>query len=462
MVRDLRDLRAPATPDELADFETDVLAGFVLARASAGLADGTISGDVNHLEQVRAWFGKPLWDMEPADADAYFGQVLRAAAKGTRLGRAQALTTFFAFLELRHKVEIHAMTGRFVECPIDEMNKPRGRKQAALRIPPTEAEVKVLFAGWREELTSCRKFGPTARNYVAAQLMSQVGLRVNEARNLDLADIKWELGRFGKLHVRIGKGARGSGPRERMVPLINGADRTLRWFVEDVWGHFDDDHRRPGAPLFPSERKNTDGTCRRVGDDALRAGLAGAACTHLPGWADTLSPHVLRHFAGEPALSIGCGPDRDPGAIRSFLDLLDSELRSRSPDPDRRRLGRGPTTRGESPGRTAVMKWNLRLAAANRGIWKASELQHMLAEHGLVISAGKMSGLWSGNPASIKLDDLDIICAVLGCPIGEVLVPEPERVQKPGTATISKAVAAGNTGSVVTPKRRDGRSLPPV
>ena len=286
VVRDLRDLRAPATPDELADFETDVLAGFVLARASAGLADGTISGDVNHLEQVRAWFGKPLWDMEPADADAYFGQVLRAAAKGTRLGRAQALTTFFAFLELRHKVEIHAMTGRLVECPIDEMNKPRGRKQAALRIPPTEAGVKVLFAGWREELTSCRKFGPTARNYVAAQLMSQVGLRVNEARNLELADIKWGLGRFGKLHVRIGKGARGSGPRERMVPLINGADRTVRWFVEDVWGHFDDDHRRPGAPLFPSERKNTDGTCRRVGDDALRACLAGAACTHLPGWAD--------------------------------------------------------------------------------------------------------------------------------------------------------------------------------
>ena len=34
--------RAPAGPEELADFETDVLAGFVLARAAAGLADGTI------------------------------------------------------------------------------------------------------------------------------------------------------------------------------------------------------------------------------------------------------------------------------------------------------------------------------------------------------------------------------------------------------------------------------------
>ena len=30
-VRDLRELRAPATEDELADFETDVLSGFVLA-----------------------------------------------------------------------------------------------------------------------------------------------------------------------------------------------------------------------------------------------------------------------------------------------------------------------------------------------------------------------------------------------------------------------------------------------
>ena len=66
------------------------------------------------------------------------------------------------------------------------------------------------------------------------------------------------------------------------------------------------------------------------------------------------------------------------------------------------------------------MKWNLRLAAANRGIWKASELQRMLADHGLAISAGKMSGLWSGNPASIKLSDLDVICAVLGCGVGDL------------------------------------------
>ncbi|WP_218009951.1 hypothetical protein [Actinomadura kijaniata] len=91
VVKDLRVARAAATAEDLEALETDVLAGFVLARAAAGLSDGTISSDVMHLEQVRAWFGRPLWEMEPGEADAYFGKVLRSTAKGTRLPRAQAL-----------------------------------------------------------------------------------------------------------------------------------------------------------------------------------------------------------------------------------------------------------------------------------------------------------------------------------------------------------------------------------
>jgi integrase/recombinase XerD len=171
VVRDLRDVRSKAGPDELAAFETDVLAGFVLARAAAGLADATIRSDVSHLEQLRSWFGRPLWDMEPADADAYFGTVLRDAAKGTRLGRSQALRTYFLFLELRHKIELHQMTGRVAECPVDEMNRPRGAGRAALRIPPSAVQVAVLFAGWRAELATCRKFAPAARSYAAARLI---------------------------------------------------------------------------------------------------------------------------------------------------------------------------------------------------------------------------------------------------------------------------------------------------
>ncbi|WP_344284757.1 helix-turn-helix transcriptional regulator [Streptomyces hebeiensis] len=118
--------------------------------------------------------------MEPADADAYFGKVLRHSPSGTRLGRSQALSTYFMFLELRHKVEIHRMTGRVVECPIDEMNRPRGAKDAQLRIPPSEPEVGALFTGWGGEPATCGKFAPTARNYTALWCGQPVSLTLDD------------------------------------------------------------------------------------------------------------------------------------------------------------------------------------------------------------------------------------------------------------------------------------------
>ena len=57
-------------------------------------------------------------------------------------------------------------------------------------------------------------------------------------------------------------------------------------------------------------------------------------------------------------------------------------------------------------------------------------MQRLLAERGLVISAGKMSGLWSGQPNTVKLDELDVICAVLGCDVRELLVPDPSFVSE--------------------------------
>lgn len=106
------------------------------------------------------------------------------------------------------------------------------------------------------------------------------------------------------------------------------------------------------------------------------------------------------------------------------------------------------------------MKWNLRLAAANRGIWKASEMQRLLAERGLVISAGKMSGLWSGAPASLKLADLDVMCAVLGCGVEELLLPEPDTVTAPASTSDSQRATADGSAAPA-PKPRTGRSLPP-
>jgi DNA-binding Xre family transcriptional regulator len=121
----------------------------------------------------------------------------------------------------------------------------------------------------------------------------------------------------------------------------------------------------------------------------------------------------------------------------------------------------GPAA-GRLKGGLLPMKWNLRLAAAHRGIWKASELQRMLADAGLVISAGKMSGLWSGHPASIKLDDLDVLCAVVGCGVEELLIAEPAKITRPAGDQPGQQPGASSRPRPVTPRRRDGRSLPPA
>jgi len=105
------------------------------------------------------------------------------------------------------------------------------------------------------------------------------------------------------------------------------------------------------------------------------------------------------------------------------------------------------------------MDWNLRLAAAQRGIWRSSDLRRLLAEAGLEISAGKMSHLWSGRPISVRLDDLDVICAVLGCEPGDLLVRDP--AVRPASRE-APATAVAEASPAIRPSRRGGRSLPPV
>jgi len=106
------------------------------------------------------------------------------------------------------------------------------------------------------------------------------------------------------------------------------------------------------------------------------------------------------------------------------------------------------------------VRWNLRLAAAQRDIWRASELQRMLAGAGLVISAGKMSNLWSGQPVTIRLDDLEVICEVLGCEPGDLLIREPGKARCEPAAGDIPAAAAGS-GQAIR-RRHGGRSGPPV
>ncbi|REF00546.1 DNA-binding Xre family transcriptional regulator [Thermomonospora umbrina] len=119
------------------------------------------------------------------------------------------------------------------------------------------------------------------------------------------------------------------------------------------------------------------------------------------------------------------------------------------------RPGRGPARR---EGKVREVRWNLRLKAAERGIWKSTEMRRLLADAGLEISAGKMSALWTGTPTTIRLDDLDVICFVLDCEPTELLIREPEQVEARRPRKVQEATA----GPPVTPRLGRSKSLPPA
>lgn len=106
------------------------------------------------------------------------------------------------------------------------------------------------------------------------------------------------------------------------------------------------------------------------------------------------------------------------------------------------------------------MQWNMRLKAAERGIWKSAQMRRLLADAGLEISAGKMSALWAGTPTTIRLDDLDVICAVLDCDTDALLIPEPAKVT--ARRPQRDQAAAGQGPSVVPPRFGTPKSEPPL
>lgn len=289
VVRSIRSPRSLDTGEDASAYQEHLLAEYVFARTAHGVVDATIRQDVMAIEEFLAWVEVWAWEIEPQHADRFLGQALRERALATRRGKATSIDTFYRFLEARYRAEIRDLTGHVITSPIDAINRPTHTGDFSVRVPPSAQDLSQFFSSWRTELVRARKWLVASRNYTMARVASDIGLRVRELCALTLDDLHFEHGPLGKIHVRLGKGARGSGPRQRLVPMLGDTRTLLMWWVQDVRGDFDDDWELPRASLFPSER---DG---RVGPESFRAALHQAARAHLPGPVRTLTPHVLRH-----------------------------------------------------------------------------------------------------------------------------------------------------------------------
>ncbi|MFE6856431.1 helix-turn-helix domain-containing protein [Streptomyces sp. NPDC057674] len=109
------------------------------------------------------------------------------------------------------------------------------------------------------------------------------------------------------------------------------------------------------------------------------------------------------------------------------------------------------------------MKWNLRWAAAKRDIWRPTQLQAAFREVGFTPSLSKVAALWSGKPVTVRLEDLDMICAALKCTVADLMEAEPVAAVEGRPETEQRAVGESGPARPIPRPGSGGsrRSLPP-
>ncbi|WP_433616883.1 hypothetical protein ACQP2P_16125 [Dactylosporangium sp. CA-139114] len=247
-----RRARSGSSPQDEQALYQDSLAEYTWARDVAGLAGTTLQQLIRPVIEVCDFYECVPWQLTPGRLDQYFvGPGRRAPA--TMRKKLLNIDSYFAFLEQRYAGEIMQRFGAAVVSPVDTFNRPRHRGDFGLRVPPSRRAMLEFFAAWRAALPQARKYHVAVRDYVMAKIAYLSGVRAAELCAVRIGDVHWELGQWGRFVVR-GKGARGSGPRERMAFLFAEGRELLWWYVEQIRGEFRDDPEDMLAPLWPSER----------------------------------------------------------------------------------------------------------------------------------------------------------------------------------------------------------------
>jgi len=292
-----RQARLSAGDEE--SFFIDTLSEYQWARDTAGLAPSTLSNLVKPVIEVCEYYGTVPWRLTQREVDKYFAGPGKRA-RSTQRAKASQIDAYFAFIEQRYAGEIMRRFGAVVESPIDPFNRPRHRGDFGLRIPPSQTAMREFFSRWRDDLPQARKYAVACRDYVMTKIAYLSGVRAAELCGVCIGDVHWEHGQWGRFLVN-GKGAHGSGPRQREAYLFQEGRELLWWYVEEIRGEFGDDPGHPRAPLWPSERKPVAVAALNlpiaptIVPSTFRKVLHTAAAAYLTGPVTDLFPHLLRH-----------------------------------------------------------------------------------------------------------------------------------------------------------------------
>lgn len=269
---------------------------------------GTIKPRLDLVRRFAAFTNEYPWQWQAAEVDAFVDH-LRAKARtrpivvSTARGYQNALRLFMEYVTDARYGWPGVCRDRFGQVPaqilhewntvahvVDYEGQP-GRR------PLTYDEVQALFdsADARTEGIRARRRKGTVtamRDAVLLKTIYAFGLRRQEARGLDLADLRRNpkipgYGRFGALSVRYGKASNGSPPKRRTVLTVPEMD-----WVAPVLDHYLSEVRPLMVPdkhpaLWVTERRGR--MSRRSINEAFET------ARQLAGLPAELDLHCLRH-----------------------------------------------------------------------------------------------------------------------------------------------------------------------
>ncbi|MET7312347.1 site-specific integrase [Streptomyces sp. NPDC005571] len=276
-------------PDPGADpwaFQAECARAFAATWVVRGFAPTTVRGYTSLLARVVGRFDCPVWAVETDDVDEMLHALAVAGlAAGTRRQYLQMLRTFHAFVVERYAVQVRALFGVSAGGGgLDRFNRVRhAGDDAAVGLPPTRERLDVFFSFVRSQVAVGCDYRAMARDYAMLRTLYLSAVRVGELVSLDQADVYPGLGLSGKLHVRFGKAANTSGPRPRWVPMLEGLDRIVAWYLADV---------RPLFPAGPALFCDDEGRALKAG--TVRDRLARLLDLEQAAGQTRFTPHALR------------------------------------------------------------------------------------------------------------------------------------------------------------------------